>query len=197
MNRSEAINELAAALAKAQGAIAHAAKDSDNPGYSSKYADLASIWDAIRKPLADNGLSVIQPVAVAGACVEVTTVLMHSSGQWLSSTLTMEAQRQSPDGTWEKIDTPQAIGSVITYARRYALAPMVGVAPEDDDGEGAEGRVVKISPAQARRIMSLMRDAGKKPADVLAVLTRYGFTRIGDVSREKYEQICAEVQSAA
>lgn len=78
---------------------------------------------------------------VEGSSVTVTTLLAHASGQWISSDLTMTAQRQIKDGGgWEKLDTPQAIGSCITYARRYALAAMAGVAPEDDDAEGAQGR---------------------------------------------------------
>ena len=141
MERSETINELAAALAAAQGKIENASKDSANPYFRSRYADLASIWDAIRGPLSDNGLAVVQPVRVEGSSVTVTTLLAHASGQWISSDLTMTAQRQIKDGGgWEKLDTPQAIGSCITYARRYALAAMAGVAPEDDDAEGAQGQ---------------------------------------------------------
>lgn len=141
MTRSDQIEQLALALAKAQGAIEGALKDSTNPYFRSSYADLASVWAAIRRPLSDNGLAVVQPVAVDGAHVTVTTLLMHESGQWISSDLTMAAQRQLKDGGgWEKIDTPQAIGSVITYARRYALQSMIGVAPEDDDAEAAQGR---------------------------------------------------------
>jgi hypothetical protein len=141
MERSETINELAAALAAAQGKIENASKDSANPYFRSRYADLASIWDAIRGPLSEHGLAVVQPVRVEGSSVTVTTLLAHASGQWISSDLTMTAQRQIKDGGgWEKLDTPQAIGSCITYARRYALAAMAGVAPEDDDAEGAQGR---------------------------------------------------------
>jgi len=194
MLKSDSIDNLAAALAKAQGAIEHAAKDAANPFFRTKYADLASVWDAIRKPLAENGLSIAQPVMVEGSAVTVTTILMHESGQWISSDLTMQAQRQLKDGGgWEKLDTPQAIGSVITYARRYALAAMAGVAPEDDDGEGGGGREIKITEGQIKRIFGLMRDAGKKPADVLAILKKYGYTKSEDVPLTKYEAICAEV----
>ena len=85
MNTSEQINELAGALAKAQGTIKSAVKDAENPHFRSKYADLASVWDACRKALTDNGLSVIQAprgvVTEMGWTVEVETRLMHSSGQ--------------------------------------------------------------------------------------------------------------------
>jgi hypothetical protein len=130
MKASETINELAAALAKAQGAIKGAVKDSANPFFKSKYADLASVWDACRKPLADNGLSVVQFPRLANGMVEVTTMLMHSSGQFLSDDLNAEPKDTSPQG----------IGSTITYLRRYALAAVAGVAPEEDDGEAAQGR---------------------------------------------------------
>lgn len=128
--QSEQINELAAALAKAQGAIKGAAKDTANPFFKSKYADLASVWDACRTQLTANGLSVIQTMDDSQGGVTVVTTLAHSSGQWIRGRLTMKPVK----------DDPQGIGSAITYARRYALAAMVGVAPEDDDGNAASGR---------------------------------------------------------
>ena len=130
MTTSEQINELAAALAKAQGQIVGAVKDSANPFFKSSYADLASVWDACRKPLSDNGLSVIQAPSAAGALVTVTTLLLHVSGQWAKSELTATA----------KDDSGQAIGSIITYLRRYSIAAFVSVCPVDDDGEAAQGR---------------------------------------------------------
>lgn len=130
MIKSDSIKELAAALAKAQGEIKGAAKDSANPYFKSRYADLASVWDACREPLAKNGLAVSQFPSADGPHVTVETVLMHESGEWMSRELTVTA----------KEDSPQAIGSAVTYARRYSLAAVVGVAPEDDDGEAAEGR---------------------------------------------------------
>lgn len=139
---SEGINELVTALAKAQGQIQGAAKDSDNPFFKSKYADLASVWDACRNALSTNGLAVIQTLADCEfGKVRVITTLAHSSGQWIKSVLTL-----SPKDT-----SPQGIGSGITYARRYALAAIVGVAPEDDDGNQAthgniEPRIQKSIP---------------------------------------------------
>lgn len=131
MNRSESIADLAAALAKAQGEIKGAAKDSTNPHFKAKYADLASVWEACRTALTKNGLAVTQITETDDAGnIVIETMLMHSGGQWISGRLGMKPQQF----------TPQAAGSVITYCRRYALAAMVGVAPEDDDAEGAEGR---------------------------------------------------------
>lgn len=141
MQQSETINELAAALAKAQGHIKGAAKDTNNPFFKSKYADLASVWEACRSALSDNGLSVVQTTAGDNAeTVTVETQLNHSSGQWIRGSLTMKPTKADPQG----------MGSTITYARRYALAAMVGVAPEDDDGNAGSGKrdaqVANITP---------------------------------------------------
>ena len=134
MNHSENINELATALAKAQLTIKGAKRDEANPFFKSKYADLASVWEACRDSLAVNGLSVVQfPEAAEGDAVKVCTMLLHNSGEWMSSELVL------PVG---KLDA-QGFGSAITYARRYALAAAVGVAPEDDDAEAAVGRNAK------------------------------------------------------
>ena len=132
MQSSEQINELASALSKAQGEITGALKDSANPFFKSRYADLASCWDAARGPLSKHGLSVTQfPAAIDDFKTEVLiTRLMHSSGQWLQSSMLLKC----------KDDTSQAQGSSITYARRYAFAAVVGVAQIDDDGNAASGR---------------------------------------------------------
>ncbi len=130
LTHSEQINEVASALAKAQGAMAPAMKDANNPFFHSKYADLASVWDACRKPLTSNGLSIVQSPSAEGTTVKLDTILLHTSGQWMCGTASAVA----------KDDGPQAIGSAITYLRRYALQSFAGVAPEDDDAEAGEGR---------------------------------------------------------
>ena len=127
MLKSENINELGSALAKAQGAIEGALKDTANPFFKTKYADLSSVWDACRQQLTVNGLSIVQTPTEAESGIGVETMLIHSSGQWLSNTFTMPVSKADAQG----------VGSAITYARRYALAAMVGVAPEDDDGNAA------------------------------------------------------------
>ena len=133
------LNDLAAALCKAQAEIEGASKDSTNPHYNSKYADLASIWDACRKPLTDNGLSVVQLPSYNHdtQCVFVKCVLLHTSGQHMTSKLSAPVQKQNAQG----------VGSVITYLRRYTLAAMVGVAPDEDD---AEASVDHSKPAERR-----------------------------------------------
>jgi hypothetical protein len=130
METSAEINELAAALSKAQAVMTGAKKDADNPFFKSKYADLESVWGACREPLAKNGLAVIQTTSADDVGVYVTTLLAHSSGQWVRDSL-----RLSP-----KDAGPQALGSCLSYGRRYALAAMVGVYQTDDDAEAGQGR---------------------------------------------------------
>jgi hypothetical protein len=125
--QSAGIGALAAALAKAQGAMTGAKRDSENPFFRSSYADLASVWDACRGPLSANGLSVIQTTEAEGDCVTVVTTLAHASGEWVRGRLAMTPVKADPQG----------VGSALTYARRYALAAIVGIAPEDDDGNAA------------------------------------------------------------
>jgi hypothetical protein len=132
-DQSPSIGALAAALAKAQGEMSSAKKDSTNPHFKSKYADLASVWDACRAALSKNGLSVVQRVSMRADGVAVKTRLMHASGEWLEDELVVPiAQR-----------TAQSIGSSITYARRYALAAITGVAADDDDGNEATAAAPK------------------------------------------------------
>jgi hypothetical protein len=150
MQTSEQINELAAALAKAQGQIQGAVKDSTNPAFKSRYADLASVWDACRMALSANGLAVVQGPALADRGVSVTTRLLHSSGQWAESTLILPMDKA----------TAQGAGSAITYARRYALAAMVGVAPDDDD----DGNAASQQPAQQQRPSPKPEPTGTRPA---------------------------------
>lgn len=130
MLRSATIAKLATALSKAQAEMEGATKDSVNPHFKSRYADLAAAWEACRAPLTKHGLAVLQLPRADGPQVTITTLLTHESGEFIGEALTLTAQQ----------NTPQGIGSAITYGRRYGLMALVGIAPEDDDGEAAEGR---------------------------------------------------------
>lgn len=153
--RSTSFARFACALAKAQREMEGASKDSLNPHFKNHYADLSAVWDACREPLGKNGIAVIQPPAAKGPTVTVTTLLVHESGEWIQSDLTMTANP----------GTPQGIGSCITYARRYALQSMVGIAPEDDDGNTASGNG-NSQQQQERRPPSVPQVvAPKVPAD--------------------------------
>jgi hypothetical protein len=156
--QSENIAALSASLAKAQGQIEGAVKGKENPHFKSKYADLAAVWEACREALTANGLAVIQsPGPIAEGRLEMTTMLVHSSGEWIRGALTI------PLG---KVDA-QAYGSAVTYARRYALAAFVGVSSADDDGNEAAKAAPKangndpwITQDQAADLVALMDEVG-------------------------------------
>jgi len=176
--QSEQINELALALSKAQSQITGALKDSANPFFKSKYADLAACWDACRKQLTDNNLSVIQTTDLAGDIVVVRTTLAHASGQWIAGVLPVKA----------KDDGPQAQGSGITYARRYALAAIVGLAQIDDDAEAAQGRaapaVREIAKVDTKQVNALAKQVIEAVDAENAQLVRELFGEAKDASTE-------------
>lgn len=138
--KSEQLNELAAALAKAQAKMDFARKDSKNPFFNSAYADLASCIDASRPSLTEFGLSVVQLPSFHEGEVRVMTMLLHSSGQWIAGELSVKPSKSDAQG----------IGSAITYLRRYAYSASVGLGVEDDDGNAAvEAPKKRPTPAQA------------------------------------------------
>ena len=119
MEKSETIGKLTLALSKVQSKLRPAKENSKNPFFKSSYADLGSVWDSVRNLLAENELAIIQmPTDVGG----VTTILSHSSGEYLASTCYIPAKEDA-----------HGVGSAISYARRYALASFVGVVTGDDD----------------------------------------------------------------
>jgi hypothetical protein len=133
MNQSPTIGALAAALAKAQAAFKPALKDASNPFFKSRYCDLSGAIDAVRDALSTNGLALVQSTD-AGDKLVLHTTLLHSSGEWISGTYPITAVKTDPQG----------IGSPVTYARRYSLMALLGIAAEDDDGEAAHGRTAKV-----------------------------------------------------
>ncbi len=142
MMQSEQINELAAALAKAQGGMENAAKNKANPHFKSTYADLAAVLDAIRAPLSNNGLSTVQTMVITERCIVLRTTLLHSSGQFSATEYPIAGNL-----------APQQMGSAITYGRRYSLAALVGIAQDDDDAESAKKTVPEThTVTQSRKI---------------------------------------------
>ena len=167
MRASEEINELAAALSAAQGEFTPVAKGAENPFFHSRYADLAAVVQATAPILAKHGLSVAQMPDFDGENDLLTTRLMHTSGQWLESTMRLYVPKA----------TPQAQGSAVTYARRYSYSGTLGIVTEkDDDGEGAKGGDIpssrrpssstrppsngQVSEAQLRMIRSIGNKLG-------------------------------------
>jgi hypothetical protein len=130
MLQSENIANLSKALSIVQGKLTYAVKDSANPFFKSKYADLESVWDACRSLLAENGLCVMQfpgTYSDLDKSMSLTTILSHSSGEWISQEMSVPMS---------KVDA-QGAGSCLSYMRRYSLAAVVGVVQADDDGNAA------------------------------------------------------------
>lgn len=138
MKMSDAIDQIATALAKAQGEITNPAKDSENPHFKSRYADLAAGINAVKNALSSNGIAVVQSTYMDGEIMMLSTRLVHSSGQWFGS-------------EYPVCKFPikhQEAGSAMSYSRRYALFALVGIAGDDDDGNEASK---SETPAPAKR----------------------------------------------
>lgn len=137
MNKSDSIAKISAALVKAQGEMGNAVKDSKNPFFKSKYADLNSVREACIPVLNKHGVSVLQPTSVLDGKLYVETLLLHESGEYIS-------------GLYEvvvgKANDPQALGAAISYSRRYGLQSMVNIGADDDDAESAMGRNTGAKP---------------------------------------------------
>jgi hypothetical protein len=131
MNRSESIAKIAAALVKAQSEMGNAVKDSKNPFFKSKFADLNSVREACMPSLNKHGISVLQPTTVIDGKFYVETTLLHESGEFLSGLYEVVAVKQND---------PQALGAAVSYSRRYGLQSFVNIGAEDDDSETAMGR---------------------------------------------------------
>lgn len=144
MKTSEAINEICDALSKAQGQFKAAKKESINPHFKSKYADLASVWDAVREPLAVNGLTVLQDVTTGEKSVSISTRVAHKSGQWIEfGPLSVPLSKNDAHG----------VGSAISYSKRYSLSSALGIASdEDDDGNHAVAASHSRTAEVAQRI---------------------------------------------
>jgi hypothetical protein len=209
LNMSDEIGKLAESLAKAQSVIEGAKKDASNPFFKSSYSTLSSVWDACRKPLSDNGLSVVQttefmPEHPDMVCIE--TILCHSSGQWIKGKLAVKPVKADP----------QSVGSCITYLRRYSLQSMVGIAPEDDDGNAASGKndtkneakkEVKeieqpkdefISMAQKNRLFAIAKATVPPwPTEELKLylIHEYGIESSAAIPKAKYDEVIKYVEN--
>ena len=158
---SDALNELAAALAKAQAQIHGAEMSRVNPAFKSKYATLADVWNACRDALTKNGLSIVQLPSYVDGEVRITTILLHSSGQSIRETLALPVVKKDPQG----------LGSAISYGRRYALSAMVGVCPdEDDDGNAAS----RSQQGNGQRPQSRMQNASDPQRQGTRVVYKHG-----------------------
>ena len=134
---SEQISQISAALAKAQPDFGTPTKrrtatvysKRTNKTFTYKYADLEDVMKCVRKPLADNELAIVHMTQEFAGQVELVTRLVHSSGEYFQSIYPVKAEA----------DRPQEMGSAMTYARRYTVSALLGIASEeDDDAQGAQ-----------------------------------------------------------
>lgn len=130
-------NELFDALAKAQATMGPATKDSKNPHFRNSYASLSAILAAILPAFNANGLALTQHPGFGDGVVTLTTLITHRSGQWMRSTVSTPLARKQD---------AQAVGSAVTYLRRYAAQSIAGLPVEDDDGNRASARSPNRSP---------------------------------------------------
>lgn len=168
LQTSPTLASLAVALSAAQGELTDAIKTSFNPGFKSKYADLAEVLQTVRPVLSKHGLSIVQAPGMytkESGTVAVTTLLLHKSGEYVRDTLYVPVSK--PDA--------QGLGSATTYGRRYGLAAIVGISQDDDDGNAAVGRVkapqrdtVELPPPAEALIKRLATVDGKPGFDALA-----------------------------
>jgi hypothetical protein len=165
MTHSDSIAKIASALVKAQGELNAVPKDGTNPHFRSKYATLHGIVESTRDTLRKHGLAVVQTFAQTdGTYIDLTTTLLHESGEWLQGTLTMRPSKADPQG----------LGSAATYARRYALSAILGIVTDDDD----DGNMAS-QPSAERGLQAKPAPADDKPwlnaVDKKGVLTEKGF----------------------
>lgn len=139
MKTSDSIKAMAPAFAKAQAAVANTVKSAVNPHFKNKYVPLDDLIPVVKSALLAEGIAFLQGAEPSeGDVLHLTTRLIHTSGEWIESTLSMKPSKADPQG----------IGSCITYARRYSLAAMVGVVSDDDDDANAASAPAKAAPKE-------------------------------------------------
>ena len=152
---SPTIGKIAAALSQAQAELQHAAKTNTNPQTRSRYASLEGVLDVARGPLAEANLAIVQaPYRLANGEPDnlvLVTTLMHESGEWVRSVTPINPRVTVKGGGVAPRDDMQTVGAAITYARRYALASMLGIGQEDDDGNSATVAPPRQHDQPARR----------------------------------------------
>ena len=183
MKTSNEINELAAAMAIAQGQMGAAYKNSSNPHFKSSFADLASISDVIKKPLSDNGLSVVQFPINNEQGVAITTRVMHKSGQWIEESFGIKPVKAGP----------QEYGSLISYFRRYALAAIFAIPQTDDDAnsiqlatEAPQKPVDAITGDQVKALVNLL-DGDEKLRTQL--MDAYGIAQLEHLQSNQFRPV--------
>lgn len=186
MKTSESLKSFAASFVKAQSQLKEANKNKLNPFYKSNYADLNSVWEAAKEALHSNGFTISQPTVFRDGVMLVETLLLHTSGEWIMGEYLVTTEKPGP----------QAIGAAVSYARRYALASIVGVTTGevDDDGESAtnhEKKTENVPASPATATAPAAASQVQEPPKSEWLMTRFvpaSVTRRGDAYDVKDQQ---------
>lgn len=186
--------KLAAAMVKVQAGLKGARKVKENPHLRSRYADLASVWEACYEALTENGVAVIQPFAFEGGVMFLDTILLHESGESIRGRYMLRPVKEDP----------QAYGSAATYARRYSLAAMIGIVQYDDDAlfasrRGRAGSAIDkvkgkdvISAAERIALKKIWTKAGKTESQVASYLQEaFEVGSTAEIQKKDYQEIAA------
>ena len=190
LQHSESIAKLTTALAKASAEFTEIQKNLENPYYGNRYADLAALIAATKPALSKYELAVIQLPQLNGSGAIVTTILTHSSGEWLRSDLKLPASKGDAQG----------IGSAITYARRYSYQAILNIAAEeDDDGNAAVGKTQRdkrskddheelggINEVQQRALIAACKTGGRTMGQLAEYLTLLGRDGIDQLTKPEF-----------
>jgi len=195
MDKSQSIGALATAVLKARTSFKPAIKDANNPFFKSKYLTLEGCYEAIDVAMAANGLVVIQSTDVGDHGPVLVSTLMHTSGEWISGSYPLKPVK----------DDPQGMGSAMTYARRYALMAMVGLAAEDDDGNAASRKVAKVASATGEVVTKIpkwspeqLKEVGGYFAEVIRIGGETGEAEVKKLRADmKYDQPSSVIDAAA
>ena len=193
MRTSESVAKIAPALLAAQKAITFAAKDSLNPHFKSKYADLPCVIDAVKPALNEAGIVFIQSASPSEpGYLAMTTRLMHQSGEWIEDTATLPLPKADPQG----------YGSASTYARRYGLAAICGLYQDDDDGNAAQKPATQ-APAPVppmtlndEQIASIEALASEVNVPLKKILDKAGVSALNEIPRLAYQSIISKLEAS-
>lgn len=216
IEKSESISNLLKALALAQSQIKIASKDAENPHFRSKYASFASVVEAARDALSKNGLCITQHPVSRDNKISLTTILGHSSGEWLSSTFDLLLDKPSM----------QSLGSGLTYAKRQAFAAILNVvSDDDDDGNMSEQAAVfqqqsskpvhnyatgapsvggvsyrkedkLVTEPQIKRLFAIQKKSGWSVQDLFRHLSdAFSLDDYSKLNQAQYDKLCSYVES--
>lgn len=201
MNKSDQINELSTALAKAQGEMTAAKMDSVNPHFRNKFASLASFQESYKGPCSKNGLAITQSLESDQGEYFVETMMMHSSGQWISSKIKLILTKNDMQG----------LGSATTYGKRYAVCAMLGISAADEDDDGNHASQVSdtiVNPSkpfniysskptekQLKRLFAITK-AANWDNDKVRNFMNQRFNKIAstELTLQEYEELCDQIE---